>query len=278
MMAVNLRGTWLASRAVVPHMRAAATARSSTSAGHGLEGLGEPHSLRHLEGGGAWLHAHARRELGKDGICVNCVAPASTLSEENPSEGVVKMRAAAAEERAIRRVQKPEDLSARWCSSPRRKATSSPADPGRRRRRMHALTVNRPRADPPDHRAPVGVFAPDHFRELSRAGDLRHCPLRDVDLAQASARNRLPTSEFSRDTMSAGRRAGPTTPIHAVASKTGKPDSASVGTSGMSAMRFALATASTFTFRLALRKSGIDDVELVVDVAASSAAMAGAPP
>src|SRR6266436_1232511 len=58
----------------------------------------------------------------------------------------------------------------------------------------------------------------------------------------------LPTSEFSRDTMSAGRRAGPTTPIHAVVSKPGKPDSARVGTSGMRAMRFALVTASTFTF------------------------------
>src|SRR5437867_12361555 len=48
------------------------------------------------------------REVGKDGICVNCVAPGSTLSEENPSEGVVRMRSAAAEERAIRRTQEPE--------------------------------------------------------------------------------------------------------------------------------------------------------------------------
>src|SRR5438093_387127 len=58
----------------------------------------------------------------------------------------------------------------------------------------------------------------------------------------------LPTSEFSRDTMSAGRRAGPTTPIHAVVSKPGNPDSARVGTSGKRAMRFALVTASTLTF------------------------------
>jgi 3-oxoacyl-[acyl-carrier protein] reductase len=50
------------------------------------------------------------RELGKDGICVNCIAPGSTLSEENPGEGIVRMRSAAAEERAIQRVQKPEDL------------------------------------------------------------------------------------------------------------------------------------------------------------------------
>jgi 3-oxoacyl-[acyl-carrier protein] reductase len=50
------------------------------------------------------------QELGKDGICVNCVAPGSTLSEENPGEGVVRMRSAAAADRALKRLQKPEDL------------------------------------------------------------------------------------------------------------------------------------------------------------------------
>jgi NAD(P)-dependent dehydrogenase (short-subunit alcohol dehydrogenase family) len=49
-------------------------------------------------------------ELGKDGIRVNCVAPGSTLSEEDPDEKVVEMRTRAAEERALKRVQKPEDL------------------------------------------------------------------------------------------------------------------------------------------------------------------------
>ena len=58
----------------------------------------------------------------------------------------------------------------------------------------------------------------------------------------------MPISAFNRETMAAGSPAGPTTPTHAVASIPGKPDSASVGTSGKSAMRFALVTASTFTF------------------------------
>jgi len=50
------------------------------------------------------------REVGGDNICVNCVAPGSTLSEENPDEGVLKIRGAAAADRALRRVQTPEDL------------------------------------------------------------------------------------------------------------------------------------------------------------------------
>jgi NAD(P)-dependent dehydrogenase (short-subunit alcohol dehydrogenase family) len=50
------------------------------------------------------------RELGQHGICVNCVAPGSTLSEENPGESIVRMRTAAAAERALQRVQRPEDL------------------------------------------------------------------------------------------------------------------------------------------------------------------------
>jgi 3-oxoacyl-[acyl-carrier protein] reductase len=50
------------------------------------------------------------REVGKDGIRVNCVVPGSTLSEQDPDEDTVKMRNAAANERALKRVERPEDL------------------------------------------------------------------------------------------------------------------------------------------------------------------------
>jgi 3-oxoacyl-[acyl-carrier protein] reductase len=50
-------------------------------------------------------------EVGNDNICVNCVAPGSTLSEEDPDEGIVKMRNAASAARALKRVQVPEDLT-----------------------------------------------------------------------------------------------------------------------------------------------------------------------
>jgi len=50
----------------------AATARSQHQLGHGPEGLGEPHPLRHFEGGRCWAsRAPSRKELGQHGICVN---------------------------------------------------------------------------------------------------------------------------------------------------------------------------------------------------------------
>ena len=50
-------------------------------------------------------------EAGPFNINVNCVAPGSTLSEENPDDGIVKMRTAATATRALKRVQTPEDLT-----------------------------------------------------------------------------------------------------------------------------------------------------------------------
>src|SRR6266545_450768 len=111
MMAVNLRGTWLASRAVVPHMRARGYGKIiNISSGTALKGSASRIHYVTSKAGVLGFTRTLARELGKDGICVNCVAPGSTLSEENPSEGLVRMRAAAAEERAIQRTQKPEDL------------------------------------------------------------------------------------------------------------------------------------------------------------------------
>jgi len=49
-------------------------------------------------------------EVGKDNICVNCIAPGSTLSEENADDALVKYRQAAASTRALQRMQRPEDL------------------------------------------------------------------------------------------------------------------------------------------------------------------------
>jgi len=49
-------------------------------------------------------------EVGKDNICVNCIAPGSTLSEENADEALIRYRQAAASTRALQRMQRPEDL------------------------------------------------------------------------------------------------------------------------------------------------------------------------
>jgi 3-oxoacyl-[acyl-carrier protein] reductase len=111
MMAVNLRGTWFASCAVIPQMRKQGYGKIiNISSGTALKGSsGRIHYVTSKAGILGFTKTLAQ-EVGKDNICVNCVAPGSTLSEENPDEGVLKFRAAAAASRALQRVQNPEDL------------------------------------------------------------------------------------------------------------------------------------------------------------------------
>ena len=112
MMAVNLRGTWLASCAVIPQMRAQGYGKIiNVSSGTALKG--SPSRIHYVtsKAGILGFTKTLANEVGKDNICVNCVAPGSTLSEENPDEGVIRMRAAATASRALKRVQKPEDLT-----------------------------------------------------------------------------------------------------------------------------------------------------------------------
>ncbi|HEY6862852.1 MAG TPA: 3-oxoacyl-ACP reductase family protein [Burkholderiales bacterium] len=111
MMAVNLRGTWLASCAVIPQMRRQRYGKIiNISSGTALKGSASRIHYVTSKAGILGFTRTLAREVGGDNICVNCVAPGSTLSEENPDEGVLKMRGAAAADRALRRVQKPEDL------------------------------------------------------------------------------------------------------------------------------------------------------------------------
>lgn len=111
MMAVNLRGMWLASRAAVPHMRKRGYGKIiNISSGTALKGSASRIHYVTSKAGVLGFTRTLAQELGKDGIRVNCIAPGSTLSEESPDESIVRMRSAAASERALQRVQKPEDL------------------------------------------------------------------------------------------------------------------------------------------------------------------------
>jgi 3-oxoacyl-[acyl-carrier protein] reductase len=111
MMRVNLRGTWLASRAVVEHMRKRGYGKIiNISSGTALKGSANRIHYVTSKAGVLGFTRTLAMELGKDGIRVNCIAPGSTLSEENPDEKTVKMRERAATERALARVQTPEDL------------------------------------------------------------------------------------------------------------------------------------------------------------------------
>lgn len=111
MMAVNLRGTWLACRAVIPDMRKRGYGKIiNVSSGTALKGSASRIHYVTSKAGVLGFTRTLAREVGKDGIRVNCVVPGNTLSEENAAEDVVRMRTAAADERALKRVQRPEDL------------------------------------------------------------------------------------------------------------------------------------------------------------------------
>jgi len=111
MMAVNLRGTWLASCAVIPQMRRQRYGKIiNISSGTALKGSSSRIHYVTSKAGILGFTKTLALEVGKDNICVNCIAPGSTLSEENADEALLKYRQAAASSRALQRMQTPEDL------------------------------------------------------------------------------------------------------------------------------------------------------------------------
>jgi NAD(P)-dependent dehydrogenase (short-subunit alcohol dehydrogenase family) len=112
-MEVNTLGVFLCCRACVPHMRNAGGGRIiNLASGAPLKGV--PLLLHYVSSKGAVI-AFTRalaREVGKDGITVNAIAPGFTLSE-----GVLKSREhvkhgeASRASRAIPRDEHPEDLA-----------------------------------------------------------------------------------------------------------------------------------------------------------------------
>jgi 3-oxoacyl-[acyl-carrier protein] reductase len=108
---VNLRGPFLACRAVLPSMKANGFGRIiNISSGTVFEGVATRLHYVTSKAGIIGFTRTLSKELGPFGITVNCIAPGSTLSEENPTPEIVAMRQAHAANRAIKRVQTPADL------------------------------------------------------------------------------------------------------------------------------------------------------------------------
>jgi 3-oxoacyl-[acyl-carrier protein] reductase len=111
MMSVNLKGLFFCCRAVLPTMRKQKSGKIvNISSGTALNGsAGRIHYVTSKAGVIGFTRTLAR-EVGEDNINVNALAPGSTLSEENPSEEIIKMRGARLTDRCLKRVQLPKDL------------------------------------------------------------------------------------------------------------------------------------------------------------------------
>jgi len=111
LMAVNLKGLFFCCRAVLPAMRKQQSGKIvNISSGTALNGsAGRIHYVTSKAGVIGFTRTLAR-EVGDDNINVNAIAPGSTLSEDNPTEEILKMRGARVADRCLKRVQLPKDL------------------------------------------------------------------------------------------------------------------------------------------------------------------------
>jgi NAD(P)-dependent dehydrogenase (short-subunit alcohol dehydrogenase family) len=109
-MSVNIRGTWLVTRAAAPHLRRSGAGRIVNIASDTAL-WGAPRLLHYVASKGAII-AMTRslaRELGPDGIAVNAIAPGLTIVEATDYVPEERHRLYV-ENRAMPRRQMPEDV------------------------------------------------------------------------------------------------------------------------------------------------------------------------
>ncbi len=109
-MIVNVRGTWLMTKAAWPHLKASGRGRVVNIASDTAL-WGAPRLMHYVASKGAVISMTRAmaRELGADGISINAVAPGLTLVEATeyvPAERHQQYL----DGRAIRRAQQPEDV------------------------------------------------------------------------------------------------------------------------------------------------------------------------
>ena len=109
LMAVNLRGLFFCCRAVLPTMQKSGKIITIAS---GTVFAGAPGRIHYVTSKAATIGftRTLAREVGNDNINVNCLAPGNTLSEENPTEPIIKFRESSVGLRALKRIQMPNDV------------------------------------------------------------------------------------------------------------------------------------------------------------------------
>ena len=111
LMAVNLRGLFFCCRAVLPSMRQQKSGKIINIAS-GTVFAGAPGRIHYVTSKAATIGftRTLAREVGDDNINVNCLAPGNTLSEENPTEQMIKFRESSVGSRSLKRIQVPQDV------------------------------------------------------------------------------------------------------------------------------------------------------------------------
>ena len=113
MMAVNVKGVWLCCKAAVPEMRKRKYGKI-ISICTGRIFKGSPFFLHYdaSKAGVLGITRSLAREIGEDNICINAIAPGSTMSENvrKRTNWMGGNPAATTATRAIKREEEPEDL------------------------------------------------------------------------------------------------------------------------------------------------------------------------
>ena len=112
MMAVNVRGAFVAARAVAPSMRAGGYGKILTI-GSVMAHIGDPRSLDYVtsKAGLVGLTRSLARAEGPNGIRVNCVVPGAIQSEHHFEIGGSRNLGRLAELQSVQRGGLPEDIA-----------------------------------------------------------------------------------------------------------------------------------------------------------------------
>jgi NAD(P)-dependent dehydrogenase (short-subunit alcohol dehydrogenase family) len=108
--AVNVKGVWLCSKAVLPAMREGKSG-SIVNIASVVAVAGQPGYLHYVGSKGAVLAMTKglAKEVGKDGVRVNCIAPGFVITDATKNRPI-EWQQSFLKARAISREQKPDDL------------------------------------------------------------------------------------------------------------------------------------------------------------------------